>query len=74
MVTVPSTSILPRLNSFFYGNTFGKNNMAFPYIAAKSNPFLDLNSCSFSDQKDKNKTARVVLGNLIKDTGSAYTY
>ena len=49
--------------------------MAFPYIAAKMNPFIDLFSCTFSDQDyDKAKTARAILGNLIKDTGAVYTF
>ena len=49
--------------------------MAFPYIASKMNPFIDLCSCTFSDpSNDKAKTARVILGNLIKDTGTVYTF
>lgn len=49
--------------------------MAFPYIASKMNSFIDLCSCTFSDpSNDKAKTARVILGNLIKDTGAVYTF
>ena len=49
--------------------------MALPYIASKMNPFIDLLSCTFSDQDyDKAKTARVILGNLIKETGTVYTF
>jgi len=63
------------MNSFFYGNTFGKSNMIFPYVASKMDSFIDYSSCRFNDEEqEKSKTARVILGNLIKQTGSAYTY
>lgn len=49
--------------------------MALPYIASKMNPFIDLLSCTFNNQDyDKAKTARVILGNLIKDTGTVFTF
>ena len=63
------------MNSFFYGNTFGRHNMIFPLVISKIQPMVDLSSCCFSDEdKDKSKTARVILGNMIRETGSAYTY
>ena len=63
------------MNSFFYGNTFGRHNFIFPYFASKIEPMIDLSSCSFTDDdKEKSKTARVILGNMIRETGSAYTY
>jgi hypothetical protein len=41
--------------------------MIFPFIASKIEPMIDLSSCSFSDEdKDKSKTARVILGNMIR--------
>jgi hypothetical protein len=55
------------MNSFFYGNTFGKYNMLFPFIASKLEPMIDFGSCSFTDEeREKSNTARVVLGNMIK--------
>ena len=64
-----------RLNSFFYGNTYGKNNMIFPFVASKIDPFIDFGSCRFNEESgDKIRTARAVLGQLIRQTGSVYTY
>jgi len=37
------------MNSFFYGNTFGKYNMIFPYFTSKIQPMVNLSSCCFSD-------------------------
>lgn len=63
------------MNSFFYGNSFGKHNMLLPCVAARMEPFIDFADCTFSDdEEDKANTARVVLGNMIKETGSAYTF
>lgn len=63
------------MNSFFYGNTFGKNPMLFPYIASKSCPYVSFDDSKFSsDKASKATTARVVLGNMIKETGNVYTY
>ena len=63
------------MNSFFYGNPFGNNPYVFPYVAAKTNSFIAFHDCTFSiERKEKAKTARSVLGNLIKDTGNVYTY
>ena len=63
------------MNSFFYGNTFGKNNLIYPYVVSKIEPFVDFSNCNFTDDiHEKSKTARVILGHLIKDTGSVYTY
>ena len=49
--------------------------MAFPYIASKMNQFIDLFRSSFKDpENDTLRTARVILGNLVKDTGAVYTF
>jgi hypothetical protein len=49
--------------------------MIFPLVAGRMDPVIDIGSCSFSDEdKDKSKTARVILGNLVRETGSVYTY
>lgn len=62
------------MNSFFYGNTFGKNNMALPYVVSKLCPLVHLPSCSFSNQTFKSNTARVVLGKLVQQIGVSYTF
>jgi hypothetical protein len=62
------------MNSFFYGNTFGKNNMALPYVISKLCPLVHLPSCSFSNKAAKANTARVVLGKLIQEVGVTYTF
>lgn len=41
--------------------------MIFPLVASKLEPFIEFGSCSFSDDEtEKSKTARVVLGNMIR--------
>lgn len=63
------------MGSFFYGNNIGKNPMLFPYVASKANTNIIFDDCKFSTEKAaKASTARVVLGNLIKETGNVYTY
>jgi hypothetical protein len=63
------------MNSFFYGNTFGRYNMLLPAVAARGEPFIELAECSFTEEEAmKSNTARVVLGNLVRETGSAYTF
>ncbi len=49
--------------------------MFFPYVASKIEDFIDFGESSFNDEEyEKSNTARVVLGNLIRETGAAYTY
>lgn len=49
--------------------------MLFPYIASKFSSFIDFESCSFNDEdSEKQKTARVVLGNMIRNTGAVLTF
>ena len=63
------------MGSFFYGNNFGTNPMLYPFIASKANSNIVFDDCRFSTEKrSKASTARVVLGNLIKETGNVYTY
>jgi hypothetical protein len=66
------------MGSFFYGNDYGANYMLFPYIAAKINRNVLFGKSKFTRETEgdaKFSTARVVLGNLIKDTGGhVYTY
>ena len=63
------------MNSFFYGNPFGPNPYVFPYATAKNCSFISFEDCTFNiEKKLKAKTARSVLGNIIKDTGNVYTY
>lgn len=64
-----------RMNSFFYGNPFSKNYMVFPYLASKMNSCISFDDSTFAVAKaDKASTARVVLGNLLKDVANVYTY
>jgi hypothetical protein len=37
-----------RMNSFFYGNNFGKNFMLFPYVASTMSDLIDFKSCTFT--------------------------
>jgi hypothetical protein len=63
------------MGSFFYGNNFGSNYQMFPFIAAKCSKNILFDKSRFSnDTKAKASTARVVLGNMIRDTGNVYTY
>ena len=63
------------MGSFFYGNNFGKNSMLFPFIASKANTNILFEDSKFSTERAaKASTARVVLGNLIRETGNVYTY
>ncbi len=49
--------------------------MFFPYVASKIDEYIDFGESNFNDEEyDKSNTARVVLGNMIRDTGSAYTF
>lgn len=49
--------------------------MLFPYVASKMDEFIGFSDCTFAEEdEEKANTARVILGRLIKDTGSAYTY
>ena len=70
--------ILSRMGSFFYGNDYGNNYMLFPYIASKSNRNILFEDSKFTHESEsdaKFSTARVVLGNLIKESGgNVYTY
>ena len=67
-----------RMGSFFYGNDYGPNHMLFPYIASKMNRSILFERSKFSHETEndaKFSTARVVLGNMVKDTGGyVYTY
>lgn len=63
------------MGSFFYGNSFGKNNGVFPYLASKINSNISFKDSTFNkDNADKITTARVALGNMIKHTGCFYTF
>ena len=63
------------MGSFFYGNSFGKNNGLFPYITSKMNSNISLQDSSFKQENnEKMATARVVIGKMIKNTGSFYTF
>ena len=63
------------MNSFFYGYTYGKYNMIFPFVASKMDPYIDFGSCRFTEEDgEKAKTARSVLGQMVRQTGSVYTY
>jgi len=63
------------MGSFFYGNNFGTNFQMFPFIAAKCSKNILFEQSRFSnDTKAKASTARVVLGNMIRETGNVYTY
>ncbi len=63
------------MNSFFYGNPFGPNPYVFPFAASKICPFITFGECTFNiEKKQKAKTARSVLGNMIKESGNVYTY
>ena len=63
------------MGSFFYGNPFGKNTGLFAYIASKTSSNISFENSTFHKEKtDKISTARVVLGNIIKDSGCFYTY
>lgn len=63
------------MGSFFYGNPFGKNTGLYAYIASKLSSKISFEDSTFSKEKsDKLTTARIVLGNLIKDSGCFYTY
>ena len=56
-----------RMNTFFYANSFGKNNLLFPAVAARTLSYLDLADCSLADDAlDRAATARVALGSLIR--------
>lgn len=47
----------------------------FPFIAAKTSKNILFDKSRFSnDTKAKASTARVVLGNMIRETGNVYTY
>ena len=49
--------------------------MAFPLVASKIHPFIDIASCTVSTHNtEKANTARVVLGNLTRETGATYTF
>lgn len=49
--------------------------MLFPFIASKANTNILFEDCKFSTERAaKASTARVVLGNLIRETGNVYTY
>ena len=67
-----------RMGSFFYGNDYGQNHMLFPYIASKMNRSILFEKSKFSHETEndaKFSTARVVLGNIVKDAGGyVYTY
>ncbi len=61
--------------SFFYGNPFGKNTGIFAYIASKQNSNISFEDSTFQKEKsEKTTAARIVLGNLIRETGCFYTY
>lgn len=63
------------MGSFFYGNPFGKNTGLYAYIASNMSTMISYENSTFNKEKsEKVTTARVVLGNLIKDTGCFYTY
>ena len=63
------------MGSFFYGNPFGKNTGIFAFIASKQSPHISFENSTFRKEKnEKTTTARIVLGNLIKETGCFYTY
>lgn len=66
------------MGSFFYGNNFGNNFMLFPYIASKGNRNILFEKSRFSHESEtdlKGSTARVVLGNMLHDSGGyVYTY
>ena len=49
--------------------------MMFPYVASKICQMIRFKSCSFHEEKsEKSKTARAVLGTLLKDTAYIYTF
>jgi hypothetical protein len=66
------------MGSFFYGNNFGNNHMLFPYIASKGNRNILFEKSRFSHETEadlKGSTARVVLGNMLRESGGyVYTY
>ena len=63
------------MGSFFYGNPFGKNTGIFAYIASKQNSNISFEDSTFQREKsEKTTAARIVLGNIIKETGCFYTY
>lgn len=63
------------MGSFFYGNPFGKYTGLYAYVASNSSPNISFEDSTFHKQRsEKVTTARIVLGNIIKDTGSFYTY
>jgi len=65
------------MNTFFYGNPFGKNTGLFAYVASKISPHIRIENSTFHKEKAvsaKSTTARIILGNLIKDSGSFYTH
>lgn len=63
------------MGSFFYGNPFGKYTGLFAYVASNMTPSISLEDSTFHKQKsEKITTARIILGNQIKDTGCFYTY
>ena len=64
-----------RMGSFFYGNPFGRNSGIFAFLASKQNSNISFDDSTFrKETTEKVTAARVVLGNLIKETGSFYTY
>ena len=63
------------MGSFFYGNPYGKNTGLYAYVASKMSPSISFGDSTFRKEKsEKITTARVVLGNIIKDSGCFYTY
>jgi hypothetical protein len=63
------------MNSFFYANSFGKHNMILPAVTARTTSYVDLSECSLAEEEtERASTARVALGGMIRETGSAYTF
>lgn len=63
------------MGSFFYGNPFGKNTCLYALVASNQSTNISFENSTFNKQRsEKVTTARIILGNIIKDTGCFYTY
>jgi hypothetical protein len=49
--------------------------MILPAVTARTTSYLDLSECSLAEEEtERASTARVALGGMIRETGSAYTF
>lgn len=63
------------MGSFFYGNPFGKNTCLYAFVASNMSPNISFEDSTFcKERSEKITSARIILGNLIKDSGCFYTY